>query len=375
MANLKARDADGAIVELFAKGQGTPADPYYYGTENTASMSWKATSTANGYEIGEILFLKKQQNDSFVWCVVKKDGSVALLNGVQIPETHRSEINIAGQSGGFTGLDPTNNHQYFVSTVAGVPQKAWDITTGAELATVPTGLAFPGQETLLVGTAKSNGTGYTERDRVLLGLAKNGSVVSAYNIDTELDIAPLPQAKAFSYSTIESLNNNPRTPTVKFFTFTVPNTEQSTPLVSVKSIDIFNIHKVESFFGWALGNTQTLNCGSIQPNTYYFVQADINFTGDFVLSVGSVPTPLVLSSCTTATNSAVITGLFSAVVQGQLVTGTGIPADTYVKNKNSNSSQITLCDRTGITEVNATASSTTAQLTFSGAVVKIQTWS
>jgi len=374
MPNVRAKDADNNIIELLAKGQGTPTDPFYYGAENTSSITWKAKASSNGYEIGEILFLKKQADDSFVWCVVKKNGSVVILTGVQIPEGDREDISIAGQSGGFLGIDPANNHQYFISTVGGIPQKAWDVTTGSVLPTIPTGLAFSGQKTSLVGTASKSGPGYSERDRVLLGFAGNGTVVSAYNIDTELTLATNPPAKDFSYSTIESINNNPRSPSVKSLCFITPNTEQIIPLVSAKSIDLFNIHKVELFFGWTAGSTQTLNCSMIQANTYYFAQADINFTGDLAFSVSSVPTPQVIPNCTTVANSSVITGLFSAVAPGQLIVGTGIPANTFVKNKNPNASQITLCDATGVTEINASASGTTVQLTFSGAVVKVQSW-
>jgi hypothetical protein len=375
MPNLVAKDGNNNLVELLVKGQGSSTDPFFYGAENISSITWKAKATANGYVIGEILFLKKQPNDSFVWCVVKKSGAVVVLTGIQVPEGDREDVSIAGQSGGFLGLDPANNHQYFVSTVGGIPQKAWDVTTGVALPTIPTGLAFPGQKTSLVGTAKQSGVGYSERDRVLLGFAENGTVVSAYNIDTELNLATLPSAKNFSYSTIESINNNPRTPSVKLFTFVTPNTEKSVSLISVKSIDIFNIYKSELSFGWKTGDTRSLLCATIQQNTYYFTQADINFTGNFVLSVSSVPTPLQLSNCTTAANSAIVEGLFSAVTPGQLVTGAGIPVDTFVKNKNPNSSQITLCGADGVTEVNATAGSSTTQLTFSGAVVKIMTWS
>ena len=60
MPNIRAKDADNSTIELLAKGLGTPNDPFYYGAENTSSIAWKAKATGNGYEIGEILFLKKQ---------------------------------------------------------------------------------------------------------------------------------------------------------------------------------------------------------------------------------------------------------------------------------------------------------------------------
>jgi len=174
----------------------------------------------------------------------------------------------------------------------------------------------------------------------------------------------------------EISKGSPRYPTILSRTFLTANTEQTIALTSAKAIDIYNIHKTEILFGWSADSTQTVNCSPIQSSTYYFPQADINFTGDFAISVSNVPAPVDISKCSTISGSAVVKGLFgSSVVQGQSVTGLGIPANAFIKNKSANSDQITLCGPDGVTEVKATATDTNAVIKISGAVVKITVWS
>lgn len=122
------------------------------------------------------------------------------------------------------------------------------------------------------------------------------------------------------------------------------------------------------------GNTiNTQNFTTIRSGQEYTKQY-CNFTGTLFFSAEAIPSSTVVS-CTTTSGSSTVTassGAFSAITIGQLVTGTGVPATTFVIARNVAGSQITLGNNSGVA-VNATASGTVT-LTFSGAVVRVEAW-
>lgn len=123
------------------------------------------------------------------------------------------------------------------------------------------------------------------------------------------------------------------------------------------------------------GNTtNTQNFESILSGNEYY-QNGINFTGSFFFSAETLPTPVTVLACATTNASANVTSAnsFSAVVIGQAVTGTGIPANTFVIRMAADGLSITLGNAAGVT-VNATATGSVT-LVFSGAVIRISRWS
>jgi len=340
--------------------------------EAISSIAWIATKTTANYTIGDTLFLKKDISGIFVWCVVNATGQISVLN-TPIPAANREEISSVSGVSGFLAIDPLTNDQYFISTVGGVPKKAVSLETGLELPSIPTGLSSSGQKTFLVGTAKKAGAGYSKDDRVLLGFGINGVLISADNIDTGAKLTPPPPAKDFHYSTIESANNSPTIPTSQFFVFTDINLEQDIDLIGCKGIEVINQSGRELRYGWDLDQCMTPLGAIISATESKTYISDIYYTGKFCLAAAEVPDPVTINNVTITANQSMIGGVFTNVEQGQLISGLGIPNNTYIRSVDKSKSLLTLCDSAGAI-VMATTSSTTAQVVVSGAVVRLTFW-
>jgi len=182
---------------------------------------------------------------------------------------------------------------------------------------------------------------------------------------------------ANSFAVIEA-SDSPLQPASTFAASTVCLTtalsEGSLALTNAKKIAMFS--RTSTSFRISTTANNTINTQNFEPilsgNKYY--QDGINFTGTFYFSAETLPTPITVASCTTTNGSSNVTSSnsFSAVTIGQAITGTGIPANTFVIRRAANGLSITLGDSSGNT-VNATASGTVT-LTFSGAVIHISRW-
>ena len=122
------------------------------------------------------------------------------------------------------------------------------------------------------------------------------------------------------------------------------------------------------------GNTiNTQNFEAVLSGNEYS-ESEINFTGSYFFSAETLPTPVTVLACATTNASSTVTSTnsFSAILIGQAVTGTGIPANTFVIARAANGLSITLGNAAGAT-VNATANGSVT-LNFSGAVIRIARW-
>lgn len=167
-------------------------------------------------------------------------------------------------------------------------------------------------------------------------------------------------------------NTNPsnaattRTATTRVLTTAL--VEESIALSAVKKFSIHARNNVDIRVDTIAGNTiSTPNFTTIRVGSEYY-ESNLNFTGSLFFAVETIPTSSVPSSTTTSGSPTVAAaiGAFNGIAIGQVVTGTGIPAGTRVIARSANGSSITLSQ-------NASAAGTVT-LTFSGAVVRIESW-
>jgi hypothetical protein len=150
--------------------------------------------------------------------------------------------------------------------------------------------------------------------------------------------------------------------------------ESSIALTAAKKLAIFSRTNTTFRISSTSGNTiNTQNFEAILSGNEYF-EDGINFTGSLFFSAETLPTAVTVAACSTTNGSATVTSAnsFSAAVIGQAVSGTGIPANTFVIRRAANGLSITLGNANGNT-VNATATGS-VMLTFSGAVIRISRW-
>ena len=144
--------------------------------------------------------------------------------------------------------------------------------------------------------------------------------------------------------------------------------EESLTLTTIKKLSIHCRNSVDIRFDTtALNTVSTANFTTIRNGNEYF-ENELNFTGTLYFCAETIPSTVV-ASCATTTASPTVTsaaGAFNTITLGQAVTGTGIAANTTVVARNAAGSSVTLSQ-------NATASGTVS-LTFSGAVVRIESW-
>lgn len=184
----------------------------------------------------------------------------------------------------------------------------------------------------------------------------------------------LPSAGTASETTLVQVRDRPiiqpaTTRTTTTTALTTALQEASVPLTNAKKLSIHARNNVDIRFDTTLGNTiNTPNFTTIRAGQEYS-ETELNFSGTLYFSAETIPSTSV-ASCTTTSGSPTVTagaGAFSGITLGQAVTGTGIAANTIVVARNAAGSSITLSQ-------NATASATVS-LTFTGAVVRIESWS
>jgi hypothetical protein len=145
-------------------------------------------------------------------------------------------------------------------------------------------------------------------------------------------------------------------------------------LTGAKKIAIFSRTNTPIRFSTTSGDTiNTQNFEVILTGNEYS-ESGINFTGSYFFSAESLPTAVTVAASSTTSGSPTVSSSnsFSAVQIGQAVSGTGIPANTFVIRRAADGLSITLGNASGST-VNATATGSVT-LTFSGAVVRVSRW-
>jgi hypothetical protein len=171
----------------------------------------------------------------------------------------------------------------------------------------------------------------------------------------------------------QTAENPATTPNPRFFVFTAINTEQTISLAGCKGIEIINQSGRELRYGWAAGQCVTPVGPIIGASEFKTSISDIYYTGMFCLAAADVPDSLTVTNAIVNAGSSSVGGVFTNAEQGQLISGAGIPNNTYIRSLDKAKLFATLCDSTGAIVV-ATVSSTTAQLTVSGAVVRLTHW-
>ena len=150
--------------------------------------------------------------------------------------------------------------------------------------------------------------------------------------------------------------------------------ESSIALSAVKILELDSRTNTPFRFAFTSGNTiNTQNFTTVRTGNQEY-QPDVNFTGTIFFSAESLPTPITVAACSTTNGSPTVTSAnsFAAAVIGQAVSGTGIPASTFIIRRAVDGLSITLGDANGAA-VNATATGSVT-LTFSGAVIRISRW-
>ena len=171
-----------------------------------------------------------------------------------------------------------------------------------------------------------------------------------------------------------SVDTNPTTFAVSTICLVTALAEGSLAFANAKKIVIYSRTNTTFRLSTTSGNTiNTQNFEAVLSGNEYY-QDGINFTGSYFFSAETLPTPVTVLACATTNGSANVTSAnsFSAAVIGQAVTGTGIPANTFVIRRAADGLSITLGNAAGAT-VNATATGSVT-LTFSGAVIRISRW-
>jgi hypothetical protein len=178
---------------------------------------------------------------------------------------------------------------------------------------------------------------------------------------------------------VETIKTNTAQPTTRAtssIVLTTALTENSFTLAAVRQFEIGNGSGVPLRYSFVANNTlNSANFTPIPRDVLSRSESDILFTGNLFISAESLPTPLTISSTTTSGSPTVTTGAsFSGASVGQAISGTGIPANTRIGSINAAGTSLTLVAADGATPVNATASGTN-NLTISGAIIRLSTWS
>lgn len=177
-----------------------------------------------------------------------------------------------------------------------------------------------------------------------------------------------------SISVIDSLLQPATSRSTTTICLITPLVESSVVLSAVKILELDSRTNTSFRFSFVSGNTiNTQDFSTVRSGNQEY-QDNINFTGTLYLSAESLPTPVTIAACSTTNGSPTVSSVnsFSAAVIGQSVSGTGIPANTFIIRRAADGLSITLGDSTGAV-VNATATGSVT-LTFSGAVIRISRW-
>lgn len=154
MANIAARDGSGSVVEIYAKGAGTPADPYRYTSEGFLPFAWKVTTAGTGYDLNDRLLLKQESNETFQWYKITSTGTVSGLGNTNIPAANREELSGSGGASSSTpayiGVAKTTSGTEYTAgdevliifTTAGVPSGGYNLDKGAALTAAPNAAHF-----------------------------------------------------------------------------------------------------------------------------------------------------------------------------------------------------------------------------------------
>jgi len=166
------------------------------------------------------------------------------------------------------------------------------------------------------------------------------------------------------------------TRTTSVICLTTALSEASIALSAVKILELDSRTNTPFRFALTANNTtNTQNFTTVRPGNQEY-QPDINYTGNIFFCAETLPTPVTVAACSTTNESPTVSSAnsFSSVQLGQAVSGTGIPANTFVIRRATDGLSITLGDANG-TVVNATANATSSvTLTFSGAVIRVSRW-
>ena len=218
----------------------------------------------------------------------------------------------------------------------------------------------------------------TNLNTSLLALESGGNLAGINNklpiLGQALAAASTPVVLAVAQITALTPLQPPPTFAASTVCLTTALTESSIALTGAKILAMHSRTNTTFRISTISGNTiNTQNFESVLNGNEYY-QDGINFTGSFFFSAETLPTPVTVLACATSNNSANVTSAnsFSDILIGQAVTGTGIPANTFVIARAANGLSITLGNSTGST-VNATANGSVT-LTFSGAVIRISRW-
>lgn len=233
-------------------------------------------------------------------------------------------------------------------------------------------IAIPSnQQSLLVTPVDGSGTVISTSTLALEG----GGNLAAINTKLgEVQASPTTNTVLARLKSIADAINPPTNFTVTTVCLTTALVESSISLTSAKKIACYS--RTNTIFRLSTTSGNTINTQNFEivlnGNEYY--QDGINFTGTLYFSAETLPTPVTVANCTTTSGSPTVTSSnsFSSAVIGQAVSGTGIPANTFIIRRAADGLSITLGDASGNT-VNATASGTVT-LTFSGAVIRISRW-
>jgi hypothetical protein len=169
-----------------------------------------------------------------------------------------------------------------------------------------------------------------------------------------------------------------RTPTIFWHTFLATRTEQVFNLVNARNWAIANNGGVPIQYAYtANATTQTPFYMGIPPNVQVFPVSGQNYTGPLAISVDLLPNTATLVNGTSVLGSDQITFAVAlpadTVVPRQMITGPGIPANTFIKNWDPSRTIVSLCDASGA-PVNAIAGAGNGSFITSGAPVLVEVW-
>lgn len=401
MANIAARDGTGSTIEFYAKGAGTPADPYRYTSEGFLPFVWKATTAGTGYAANDRLVLKQESNEAFQWYKITSTGTVSSLGNTNVPSTNREEVGgtASGGSGGtalptLVGKAKTaSGTEYAVNAevliffnASGSPTGGYNLDTGTALTAAPNASHFDFLTTTSSGGSSSQSVAVSYD--IVGGLANgrglwdiSANTVRAAGSTTTISVGTA-TGNATNLSLIENLIEQntalPTTPTILWHTFTANRTEHVFNLVNAKNWAIANNGGVPIQYAYTVGGTTTTPFFmAIPPSVQVFPVSGQNYTGPLALSIDLLPTPVNLLNGTSVDGSDQVT--FAAalpadeVVPRQVITGPGIPANTFIKNWNSTRTIVSLCDANGVA-VNAAAGAGAGTFISSGAPVLLEVW-
>ena len=304
--------------------------------------------------------------------LISGQGSIAALNAfVAVPVTGVAALSYA-VTGNWVG---TLIFQYSLDGLTWYTDATLNTVTGAFLSATTTNGSFTAsigsyKFYRIVATAWTSGTASI----VYNGSASSNFVVaqlpqlpSTLGINTAVNSLPVVIAS-------NSVLQPPPTFTASTVCLTTALVEGSIALTSAKILAMESRTSTAFRLSTTSGNTiNTQNFEAVLAGREYY-QDGINFTGSFFFSAETLPTPVTVLACATSNNNSNVTSAnsFSAILIGQAVTGTNIPANTFVIARASNGLAITLGNAAGAT-VNATANGSVT-LIFSGAVIRISRW-